>query len=116
MPEARLRITAYRQLAEATRVRELKELRRNWKDRFGRLPLGPDEQDAAALGDRIGYRDQRLMKQRHGLGQINDVDIVSFTKNIGGHFRVPVTGLMPEMDAGLQHLAHGNIRHVSEFS
>ena len=38
MPEARLRITAYRQLAEATRVRELDGLRRNWKDRFGRIP------------------------------------------------------------------------------
>ena len=38
MPEARLRITAYRLLAEGTHVRELEQLRRNWKDRFGRLP------------------------------------------------------------------------------
>ncbi len=38
MPEARLRITAYRELAEATSVDELEELRENWADRFGKLP------------------------------------------------------------------------------
>ncbi|MCB1076887.1 MAG: transcription-repair coupling factor, partial [Verrucomicrobiae bacterium] len=38
MPEARLRITAYRHLAEATSVKDLDELRNNWKDRFGKLP------------------------------------------------------------------------------
>ncbi|MCP5553987.1 MAG: transcription-repair coupling factor [Verrucomicrobiales bacterium] len=42
MPGARLRITAYRQLAEATQVEELESLRRDWTDQFGRLP------DAAA--------------------------------------------------------------------
>ena len=38
MPEARLRITAYRYLAEATRLSDLEVLRTNWKDRFGKLP------------------------------------------------------------------------------
>jgi len=38
MPEARLRITAYRELAEASRVEELEALRENWTDRFGRPP------------------------------------------------------------------------------
>ena len=38
MPEAQLRITAYRQLAEASRVSDLESLRLNWKDRFGKLP------------------------------------------------------------------------------
>lgn len=38
MPEARLRITAYRELAEASRVDDLESLRENWADRFGRLP------------------------------------------------------------------------------
>ena len=38
MPEARLRITAYRELAEASQVEELESLRENWQDRFGKLP------------------------------------------------------------------------------
>ena len=38
MPEARLRITAYRELAEASETNDLEELRENWIDRFGQLP------------------------------------------------------------------------------
>jgi len=38
MPEPRLRITAYRELAEASRVAELEGLREQWTDRFGRIP------------------------------------------------------------------------------
>jgi len=38
MPEVRLRITAYRELAEAASMEDLEELRLNWKDRFGYLP------------------------------------------------------------------------------
>lgn len=38
MPEAKLRITAYRELAEASRIEDLETLRENWADRFGRLP------------------------------------------------------------------------------
>lgn len=42
MPEARLRITAYRHLAEATVAKDLSALRHNWEDRFGRLPRAVD--------------------------------------------------------------------------
>ncbi|MEM7696840.1 MAG: transcription-repair coupling factor [Verrucomicrobiota bacterium] len=38
MPEAKLRITAYRELAEASEVSELDALRDEWSDRFGRTP------------------------------------------------------------------------------
>lgn len=38
MPEARLRITAYRELAEASRIEDIEEMRKNWADRFGRIP------------------------------------------------------------------------------
>lgn len=38
MPEARLRITAYRELAEASQPEDLDGLRENWIDRFGPLP------------------------------------------------------------------------------
>lgn len=38
MPEARLRITAYRELAESSEIKELGQLRENWTDRFGKPP------------------------------------------------------------------------------
>ena len=42
MPEARLRITAYRELAEASLPADLDALRENWKDRFGHLPASAE--------------------------------------------------------------------------
>ena len=36
--EPRLRIQAYRQLAEATRADDVEKMRASWRDRFGRLP------------------------------------------------------------------------------
>ncbi len=38
MAEARLRITAYRELAEAAQLEDLEKLETNWDDRFGHLP------------------------------------------------------------------------------
>ena len=39
MEEAALRIAAYKQVAEVTSQKELTELMKNWKDRFGPLPV-----------------------------------------------------------------------------
>jgi len=52
MPEAKLRITAYRELAEASRPEDLDGLKENWLDRFGRLPA-PVEHLLAATEIRI---------------------------------------------------------------
>lgn len=38
MAEARHRIQAYRELAEVASLKDLRKMRRNWEDRFGRLP------------------------------------------------------------------------------
>ncbi|MEM7384783.1 MAG: transcription-repair coupling factor [Verrucomicrobiota bacterium] len=38
MEEARLRILAYRQIAEASTMKELKAMKGNWRDRFGAFP------------------------------------------------------------------------------
>ncbi|MGJ8678603.1 MAG: transcription-repair coupling factor [Akkermansiaceae bacterium] len=38
MPEARLRISAYKELAELVTIKELRELRTRWEDRFGKTP------------------------------------------------------------------------------
>ena len=53
-----------------------------------RLPLGADEQDAAALGDGVGHRLQRLMQHRHGLREIDDVDVVAGAEDV----RAPSSG------------------------
>src|ERR1700745_648618 len=43
----------------------------------GRLGLGADEQHPPALGHGVGDGLQRLMEQRHRLGEIDDVDRVA---------------------------------------
>ena len=48
-------------------------------DRLGRLALGADEQDAAAAGGDFAQGDQRLVQQRHGLGQVENVDVVALS-------------------------------------
>jgi len=78
-------------------------------DRLRRLALGADEQDAAALGDDVGDRKQRLMQERDGLGEIDDVDVVTGAVDERRHLRVPAMGLMTEMHAGLEQLAHSDI-------
>ena len=78
-------------------------------DGLGRLALGADEQHAAALGDDVGHRKQRLMQERHGLGEIDDVDVVAGAVDERRHLRVPAMGLVTEMHAGLEQLAHSDI-------
>ena len=79
-------------------------------DRVGRLALGADEQHAAALGDRVGHGLQRLVQQRHRLGEVDDVDVVAGAEDVGRHLRVPAMRLVAEMRAGFEELAHGEIR------
>ena len=50
------------------------------------------------------------MKQRHRLGQIDDVDVVARPVDERRHLRVPTVGLMTKMHASLEELAHGDIR------
>ena len=69
------------------------------RDRLRRLALGADEQDAAAAGRHFAQRDQRLMQQRHGLGQVDNVDVVARAIDVGRHLRVPALGAVAEMGA-----------------
>ncbi|MCB1228742.1 MAG: transcription-repair coupling factor [Verrucomicrobiae bacterium] len=75
MPEARLRITAYRHLAEASRLSDLENLRKNWQDRFGKLPdaaeflLLATELKIRAAHQGVGaveIRDDKLMLTKKG--------------------------------------------------
>jgi len=75
MPEARLRISAYKELAELISVKELKALRSRWLDRFGKTPepasnllLATELKLIAAKANisSIEIRGQRLMLTRNG--------------------------------------------------
>src|ERR1700674_5630239 len=75
-------------------------------DRILRLAFGPDEQNAPAAGDRFADRLQGAVKHRHRLGEVDDVDIVAGPEDELRHLRVPAVGLMAEMHASFQQLAH----------
>ncbi|MBT8038357.1 MAG: transcription-repair coupling factor [Verrucomicrobiae bacterium] len=75
MPEARLRISAYKELAELISYKELKALRKRWQDRFGKPPrpaqyllLATEVKLAAAQANisTVELREQRLMLTRNG--------------------------------------------------
>lgn len=75
MPEARLRISAYKELAELVTLKELKNLESRWKDRFGKPPASVAnlltatsvKLAAAAAGvSTVEIREQRLMLTRNG--------------------------------------------------
>src|SRR5690606_38281436 len=80
-------------------------------DRLARAALGADEQDhAALLGD---ARDEvhRVLEQRDGLLEVDDVDLAAGAEDVRTHLGVPVARLVAEVDAGFQHLAHGDLGH-----
>ncbi len=58
------------------------------------------------MGD--GPRDELegLVETLHGLGEIDDVDPVALSKDVGAHLRIPAPRLVTEMDAGFEQLAH----------
>ena len=75
MPEARLRISAYKELAELNSQVELKKLKTRWVDRFGKPPACVThlltatavKLTAAAAGiSTVEIREQRLMLTRNG--------------------------------------------------
>lgn len=75
MSEAKLCITAYKQLAQITKVKELREIQYSWADRFGKLPeavsnlILATELKLAAAHARISaveIKGSRLMLTRNG--------------------------------------------------
>src|SRR5690606_30491015 len=79
------------------------------------LALGADEQNGAAVGRQAPQVRHGLLEQRQGLFQIDDVDLVALAEDVRAHLGVPEAGLVAEMHAGLQHLAHGDVRHCLSF-
>jgi hypothetical protein len=68
-----------------------------------------DKQNAAALGGGVADRFQSLVQHRHALGEVDDVDVVAGTEDEITHLRVPTVGLMAEVNASFQQLAHAVI-------
>ena len=50
-------------------------------------------------------------KQRLRLLEVDDMNSVAFTEDVGGHLRVPEAGLVSKMDARFQHLSHRHAGH-----
>jgi hypothetical protein len=76
------------------------------RDRLLRLALGADQKNAAATRDDVPNRLQALMQHRFGLFEIDDVDPVADAENVRRHLGVPPSGMMAEMNAGFEQLAH----------
>ena len=52
---------------------------------------------------------QRAMEHRHGLGEIDDVDVIAGTEDVIRHFRIPSMGLVAEVNASFEQLTHGEV-------
>ena len=77
-----------------------------------RGPLRAYEHDGTTLGRQFADETHRVVQHRQRFFQVDDVDLATGPKNIGGHFGVPITGLVTEMYACFEHLAHGYVSHV----
>ncbi len=75
-------------------------------DHLGGRTLCTNKQNFFALGCHIAHFNKRFVKGRESFFKINDVNLVSSTKDKGCHFGVPESGLVAEVHAGGQHVSH----------
>jgi hypothetical protein len=54
------------------------------------------------------------VQHRHGLREVDDMNAVALSEDEGRHFRVPAMGLVAEVNAGLEELAHSEIGQSHE--
>jgi hypothetical protein len=79
-------------------------------DDLARLALGADKQDAALVRCQLAHELHSFLVHGQGLLEIDDVDLVAMAEDKRGHLGIPVTGLVPEVNSGFEHLTHGD-RH-----
>ncbi len=84
---------------------------RSLGDRLLCLALGAHEEDASAARGHVAHGLKRTVQIRHRLLEVDDVDAVAGAEDVTRHLRVPTPGVMAEMYAGFQKLAHGKGRH-----
>src|SRR5690606_5449428 len=73
-----------------------------------RLLLGTDEEDRLAARGHVGHEAERRPRHVDRLLQVDDVDAVAGTEDVRLHLRVPAAGLVTEVHARLEELAHGD--------
>ena len=64
------------------------------------LALGADKQHPASSGNDITNPLQRMPQHWYRLLEINDVNIVALTEDVGFHLRIPASCLMSEVNTG----------------
>src|ERR1700722_14715261 len=50
------------------------------------------------------------MQQRHGLGEVDDVDVGPRAEDVALHLRIPAVSLVAEVGASFEQLSHGEFR------
>ena len=80
-------------------------------DRVAGLLLGADEEHRAAAAGELAGEAARVLQQRLGLQQVDDVDPVQLAEDEAAHVRVPATRLVAEVDSGLEQLFEACLWH-----
>ena len=75
-----------------------------------RLLFGSDVQDGPAVGNRLLDELVGAIDEIQRLLQVDDVDAIALGEDEALHLRVPPPGLVPEVDAALKELTHGDDR------
>src|SRR5215470_3450030 len=70
------------------------------------LLLGAHEEDALAARDRVDHEVVRLAEELDRVLEVDDVNAVPGAEDVRAHLGVPALGLVPEVHARFQELAH----------
>src|SRR5207245_5980692 len=84
-------------------------------DGVGDLLLRADEEHGPALRREVTDEGIAALDALQRLQEVDDVDPAALGEDVPAHLGVPPPGLVPEMDARLQQLLHGNDGHAAPF-
>src|SRR5690554_4234779 len=73
--------------------------------------LSANKQNLLFLSSHLLDHIHSFMERWYRLLKVYDMNFVASAKDIRGHLWVPITGLVAEMDTGLQHFAHAYCWH-----
>ena len=85
-------------------------------DSFLSLLLGANKEDGSTVSNGFLHEIEGNIDVGNGLLEVDDVDAVTFGEDETLHLRVPTTGLVPEVHARFQKLAHGDDCHCIVLS